>query len=190
MSRVKTLPLATALAIVGAGLALPGNAWAAFNIKDFLCGSTAFTVNVDVSGLGNTNLCVVGKATVNLSCACVGGGGNCPTDAKKQTTPMTVTTDQKLEPKNGRVTATVSLPISLTDSACTAPVCGSGQTTKLIKYTTADSQPTFTVCTLAPGADCTSTSCTSANTLDSINCGPASATVFPGKHNSCSALFP
>lgn len=190
MSRVRILGLATALAIAGAGVALPGNAWAAFNVKDFSCLTTAIGVHVDVSGLGNTNICVTGSATVDLSCACVGGGGNCPTDAKKQTTPTTTSADQKIEPKNGRAIADVTLPISLTDASCTAPVCGSGQTTKLIEFATEAPGATFTVCTLAAGASCTSTSCTSANTLDQINCPVGPKVVFPGKHNSCAKLFP
>ncbi|MGH6841954.1 MAG: hypothetical protein ACREDV_07675 [Methylocella sp.] len=85
MSRVKFLAFSAALALAGAWVAYPGNAWAqAFNVKDFSCKSP-FSVNVDVAGLGTKNLCVTGSATVDLSCACVGGGGNCPSDAKKQT---------------------------------------------------------------------------------------------------------
>jgi len=191
MSRLKILGLSTALAIAGAGVALPGNAWAqSFHVNDFSCLTTGLGVHVDVGGVGNTNLCVTGSATVDLSCACVGGGGNCPTDAKKQTTPTTTTVDQTIQPKNGRVVADVTLPISLTDASCTAPVCGSGQTTKLIEHKV-ESGALFTVCKLASGQSCTSTSCTSANTLDHITCGPVGPIVdFAGKHNSCTALFP
>ena len=135
---------------------------------------------------------VVVTATVDLDCACVGGGGNCPTDAKKQTIPTTTSTSQTLQPTNGRVVANVSLPISLTDASCTAPQCGSGQTTKLIKFATEDSQPTFTVCiagTPGPTGECT---CDGAagDLPETINCGPQSGIVFPGKKNSCSSLFP
>jgi hypothetical protein len=188
MSRVKILALATALAIAAAGVALPGNAWAqSFHVNDFSCQSP-FSVHVDVGGVGNTDLCVTGSATVNLSCACVGGGGNCPQDAAKQTIPTATSVDQKIQPKNGQVVANVTLPISLTDASCTAPQCGNGQKTRLIKYATPGA--TFTVCKLAPGQSCTSTTCTSANTLATTTCGPASATVFSGKNGSCAALFP
>ena len=84
MSKLKILALSTVL-VGAAGVALPGNAWAgAFNVFDFSC-TAPLGVKADVRGVGNTNLCVTGTATVDLSCACVGGGDNCPTDAKKQT---------------------------------------------------------------------------------------------------------
>jgi hypothetical protein len=45
MSRTKTLVLSTALAIAGAAVALPGNAWAqAFNVNKFSCSATPFGV--------------------------------------------------------------------------------------------------------------------------------------------------
>src|SRR5262245_13910029 len=101
MSRVKILALSTALGIAGAGLALPGNAWAqGFVEKDFSCTTDPFGVHVDFSGLGHQNLCVDGSVTLDLSCACVGGGGNCPTDAKKQTFPVSSQAGQSAEPKN------------------------------------------------------------------------------------------
>jgi hypothetical protein len=69
------------------------------------------------------------------------------------------------------------------DQSCTAPEgCGSGQTVKLIEFTTQDSQPIFT---LATG------SCESPGpTLDTIECGPTGGQPFPGKGGSCLALFP
>jgi hypothetical protein len=87
------------------------------------------------------------------------------------------------QPKNGRVHTTVNLPISLNDQSCTEPEgCGSGQTVKLIEFTTVDSQPTFT---LATG------SCASPGpTLSTIDCGPTAGQPFPGKGGSCLALFP
>jgi hypothetical protein len=74
------------------------DARAAFNVKDFSCTTDPFGVHVDVAGLGNTNLCVEGVVVLNLSCACVGGGGNCPSDAKKQTTPFSSQAGQSVEP--------------------------------------------------------------------------------------------
>jgi hypothetical protein len=188
MSNLKVFALA--LLALGTWVALPGSALAqGFNVKNFSCsGASPFSVNVDVSGLGNTNLCVTGSAVVDLSCACVGGGGNCTSDAKKATTPITTSVGQSFQAKNGRVVTTVTLPISLTDASCTEPQCGSGQTTKLIKFATEGTDPTFTVCTTtaAPGTSC---SCTEGAALDTIACGPAGATIFAGKKNSCSKLF-
>ena len=58
ISRVARWTAAVALAI--GGLALPGNALAqgATNVADFSCGTTPFSVNVDVRGLGSTDVCV------------------------------------------------------------------------------------------------------------------------------------
>jgi hypothetical protein len=177
--------MTAAVALMIGGLALPGNASAqAINVFKFECGSTPGTVNVDVRGLGNTDVCVSGTATVDLSCACVGGGGNCPTDAKKQTIPTTVASDTTLQPQNGRVNKTdlSVLSLSFSDADCTAPQCGSGQTTKLIEWTTEDDEPTFT---LTEGA-CGSGGRTLAGP---ISCGSVGATTFAGKHGSCAALF-
>jgi len=122
---------ATVLAAAVFGIS---DARAAFNVKDFACTTDPFGVHVDVAGLGNTNLCVEGVAVLNLSCACVGGGGNCPSDAKKQTIPVTTQSGLSVEPKNGRVNTTFTLPISIGDGLCTEPTCGQGQTTKLIQW--------------------------------------------------------
>lgn len=171
-------------------------AWAqAVKVFDFSCTSTPLGVTFDVRGLGGTNLCVVGTATVNLSCACAGGGGNCTSDAKKATGSTTISSGQSFEPKNGRVSTSFSLSPSLSDTNCTdiGLQCGSGQDEKLVKFSTQDSQPTFTICTTtaAPGETC---SCAGAPTVgdlpQSVNCGPVSGTPFAGKHNSCSSLFP
>ena len=175
------------------GCLAPATSWAqSFHVNNFSCTTTPLGVHVDVGGVGNTNLCVTGSATVDLNCACVGGGGNCPTDAKKQTIPTTTSTSQTLQPRNGRVVADVTLPLSLTDASCTAPQCGSGQTTKLISFTTEDSEPIFTVCIAGPPSSTGACTCDGAagGLPETINCGPESGVVFPGKHNSCSSLFP
>jgi hypothetical protein len=88
------------------------------------------------------------------------------------------------------VNTTVSLPISVNNASCTEPSgCGAGQNVKLIEYTTEDSEPTFTLCTTtaAVGQPCTCEGATPLATPQS--CGPTSATTFPGKSNSCLALF-
>src|SRR5262245_50152451 len=104
------------------GLALPGNALGqAVNVADFSCGTTPFSVNVDVRGLGTVDVCVTSTATANLSCACVSKSGNCPQAANKATFPTTFKSSATIEPKNGRVHTTVNLPISVNDQSCTAP---------------------------------------------------------------------
>jgi hypothetical protein len=186
--------LVPALVIAGAAtiLVAPENARAAFNVKDFSCTTDPFGVHVDVSGLGNQNLCVDGSVTLDLSCACVGGGGNCPSDAKKQTIPVDSQAGVSVEPKNGRVNTTFTLPVSISDGLCTEPQCGSGQDTKLIKWDTfppEGSPATFRVCRTgsAAGQPC---SCDGQPLLDTQTCGPTSDIVFAGKRDSCLGLFP
>jgi hypothetical protein len=185
------------LAVVAAAAVLAFTAFglsdvrAAFDVKDISCTTDPFGIHVDVSGLGNTNLCVDGSATLNLSCACVGGGGNCPSDAKKQTIPVNTQAGQSVEAKNGRVNTTFTLPISISDGLCTEPQCGNGQKTRLIEWDT--SPPTgspakFRVCktTVAGGGEC---SCDGQPILATKTCGPTSDIVFSGKNDSCLDLF-
>jgi len=156
----------------------------AFNVNKFQCSATPFGVDVDVSGLGHTDLCVIGTASINLNCACAGGGGNCTSDAKKNTTSATASTDVELQPKNGRVVATVTVPFSTSDSQCTTGdnplTCPSGQTAKLVEFAASEE---FRLC-ISDGKS----PCGCASELDKITCN-SSGTPFPGKKNSCLNLF-
>jgi hypothetical protein len=187
-AKLAGIALAAGLAFTTFGL---GDARAAFNVKDFSCTDDPFGVTVDVSGLGGTNVCVEGIVEVDLNCACAGGGGNCPSDAKKQTTPATIEDAAALEPKNGRVVTTFTLPVALNDGLCTtedpALTCPGGQDAKLVSFETAGAD--FTLCTTdqPAGADCT---CLGQPILDEQTCGPTSDIVFAGKRGSCAALFP
>jgi hypothetical protein len=187
-AKLAAVALAAGLALTAFG---SGDARAAFNVKDFSCTDDPFGVTVDVSGLGGTNVCVEGSVEVDLNCACVGGGNNCPNDAKKQTTPATVEAAEAVEPKNGRVTTTFTLPVALNDGLCTtedpALTCPGGQDAKLISFETAGAD--FTLCTTTEpaGEDCT---CVGQTPLAETTCGPTSDIVFPGKRGSCAALFP
>lgn len=192
MHRFTRIPKRTITCLLTLGCLVPATSWAqSFHVNDFSCTTSPLGVHVDVGGVGSTDLCVTGSATVDLSCACVSSGNNCPQSAAKQTTPTTSSAAQTLQPKNGRVVADVSLPISLTSASCTAPACGSGQTTELIKWATEDSEPTFTVCIAGPPGPNGECTCDGAagGLPDTINCGPQMATVNPGKHDSCSSLF-
>ena len=97
------------VAFAAALLALPGNASAGFNVADFSCGSTPFSVNVDVRGLGSTDVCVTSSATVDLSCACVNHSGSCPQAANKATAAIDIQSAATIEPKNGRVIASLTV---------------------------------------------------------------------------------
>jgi hypothetical protein len=174
-----------ALAAALAFTAFMGEAYAqAFNVNKFTCSATPFGVDVDVSGLGNTDICVIGTAHIDLNCACAGGGGNCTSDAKKNTLSTDASTSQEVQSKNGRAIATVTVPFSTNDAQCTTGTtplsCPSGQTAKLVSFVASED---FTLCT-SNGASL----CGCAKQLDMITCN-SSGTPFPGKKNSCSALF-
>jgi len=174
------------VAFAAALLALPGNASAGFNVFDFSCGSTPGSVNVDVRGLGSTDVCVSGTATLDLNCACVNNSGSCPQATNKASFSTTLNSNTTLQPKNGRVNETdlAVLSLSASDKSCSEPAqCGTGQKVKLISFTTEDSEPTFTLTQGACGSG-------AATLAGPINCGPASGQPFPGKNDSCLALFP
>ena len=102
LERAKWAAVAAAAVLAIGGLALPGNASAqAINVADFSCGTTPFSVNVDVKGLGTTDVCVTSTATVDLSCACVNHSGSCPQAANKATTPTTFKSSARAEERSG-----------------------------------------------------------------------------------------
>jgi len=190
--KVASVALAAGLAFTAFG---SGDARAAFNIKEFSCTTDPFGVAVDVSGLGNTNICIEGSVTLDLFCTCAGKGGNCTSDAKKNTTELDAQASQAVEPDNGRVNTTFAFPINVGDGLCegdpTNLGCPSGQTAKLVEFEAIE-PATFTICTTAEAAGdpCT---CEGAPTQGDLpatrTCGPTGDVLFPGKKNSCRALF-
>ena len=185
------LAIVVALAVVGFTAFASSDARAANNVKDFSCTTDPFGVHVDVSGLGNTNVCIVGSADVDLNCACAGGGGNCPSDAKKQTTPITVSDSQSVEPKNGRVITTFSLPFNPTDGLCTsespALACPGGQRAKLVEWNIPSGGANFEMClTDVVSGEC---SCAPEDVFATRTCGPTGDILFEGKNGSCLARF-
>jgi hypothetical protein len=186
LERAKGAAVAAAAVLAFAAFGL-GDAHAqAFNVNKFTCSATPFGVDVDVSGLGHTDLCVIGAANISLNCACAGGGGNCTSDAKKNTTNASASTSQDLQPKNGRVNTTVTIPFSTNDAQCTTGdnplTCPNGQTAKLVEFAASE---TFTLCKSNGASPC---GC-AGDPLDEITCS-SSGTPFPGKKNSCLNLFP
>jgi hypothetical protein len=201
-----TLQLVPVVAIAAAAMIAmaPADAGAAFNVKTFQCAGTG--VDVDVSGLGNTNVCVEGISDVDLFCACRNTGGQCPNAANKQTRGAGAAANETLQPKNGRVRTTFSLqgvpPNQTQDAVCTAAAgtpfgdlvvegppltCPGGQTAALVG---SEATTTFTLCTTTqqPGEDCT---CTGQGTLlaGPISCGPTEST-STDVGADCVALFP
>jgi Flp pilus assembly secretin CpaC len=181
LKQVKLAALAAAAALTLTALASGDASAQAFNVNNFSCSDTPFGVDIDVSGLGNTDICVIGDTDVALNCACAGGGGNCTSDAKKNTESATASTAQEVESKNGRAIATVTVPFSTNDAQCEAALdCPSGQDAKLVSF---DASTVFQLCT-SDGAS----PCGCARELDTITC-TSSGTPFPGKKGSCAALF-
>ena len=176
-------------AFVTVGAFGPGEARAAFNVKKFAC--TDPGVNVDVSGLGNTNLCITGSVVLDLFCACENGGGNCPSDAHKQTTSLTASRSLSVQPQNGRVRTQFDLLAEVGDSNCSGNpanlVCPGGQDAKLVKFESDGAM--FTICTTAAaaGEPC---SCEGAPTVGDLpqtqTCPPFSQDLIP----ACLGLFP
>jgi hypothetical protein len=175
---------AVAAAAVLAFTAFLGDAHAqAFNVNQFSCSTNPFGVNVDVSGLGHTDICVLANVETDLNCACAGGGGNCTSDAKKATIATDTSQSTEVQQKNGRAIATVTVPFSATDAQCAANLaCPSGQTAKLVSFA---ADATFTLCTSNGASPC---GCATP-IAEPITCS-TSGTPFPGKKGSCAALFP
>jgi hypothetical protein len=195
-----TLRLVPVIAIAAAAMIAlaPTDAGAqSLNVKTFNCPETTTTVTVDVSGLGNTNVCVDGSVSLILNCACENSGGNCPNDQNKQTVPTTAESQEVLEPKNGRVRTTVSieLPDQDDDALCQTepPVlnCPGGQDEALVGFQTT-SLTTWILCTTtaAVGDPC---SCpdTGPTVLATDTCGetPGQLIEFNDVGQDCRDLF-
>jgi hypothetical protein len=154
--------------------------------SSFTCTSDQSGVNIDLRGLGNSNICIEGSETVDINCACVSGGNNCPSDTKKQTFTTTVSSSESVAPQNGRVTDTFT--IASPDLSCPSSfTCPSGQTPKVISFSSTGAS--FEACpTDTPaGQPC---DCEGETALAQATCGAAGPTVVnAGKHSSCANLF-
>ena len=181
--------LVSSLSSLVLGLAaLASNDARAQNVHRFQCTDSAFGVSMDIRGLGNQNICVVGTVTADLNCACVGGGGNCPADTHKQSEPVTTSDGASIEPKNGRVVETFDLPFSAGDAQCASLDCPSGQREKLISFEVAADGAQFTLCATNadPNQPC---NCIGQDPIAEVSCGPGEEVVFAGRRNSCLRLF-
>ena len=79
----------------------------------------ALVVNFDERGLGNENINYTLTADATAVYACINGGGKHPQAANKETVNGDVSGGGSFEPKNGRVTASLSAgPISAGDFSC------------------------------------------------------------------------
>jgi hypothetical protein len=103
-----------------------GNAWAQARRTTVTCSVDTdptspnagdITVNFDISGVGNGNLCVVSTTQYTANCACQNNGGNCPSDAKKQTTTFPASAGQAFAARNGQISGTETLTAP-SDASC------------------------------------------------------------------------
>jgi hypothetical protein len=184
LERAKRAAVAAAAVLAFTAFGLGDARGQAFNVNEFSCSTNPFGVNVDVSGLGHTDICVIAAVDTDLNCACAGGGGNCTSDAKKNTTSASASTSADLQPRNGQVSATVTIPFATSDSQCSALSCPSGQTAKLVEFAASED---FRLCISngAPSCGCAQDT----HQLDETITCLSSGTPFPGKKNSCLSLF-
>jgi hypothetical protein len=186
-AKLATLALAAGVAFTALGSA---DVQAAFNVKAFDC-VDGDTIRLDISGLGNQNVCVDGSVNLDLFCACVSNSGNCPNDANKQVEPAEVETNQVVEPKNGRARAEVSLPFpnDQDDDLCELG-CPRGQSTELVGFETT-SDATFDLCTTDEPAGSPDCSCEGVDLLATETCTVAGQPIFfQSTDEDCEALFP
>jgi hypothetical protein len=171
------------------GIFIARNAWAQARKTSVSCtadSSGNVTVSFKISGVGNGNLCVVSSGTFTADCACENGGGNCPSDAKKQSTAVSSSTGQAFASTNGQIKGT-ELLVAPNESACNL-TCPSGQDPLLAELI--EPQP-VTVNVFAPG-DFTQTgsTCTANDGATPVKTGSCSvhpqAIIFD---QSCAALF-
>jgi hypothetical protein len=88
------------------------------------------TVKFKEAGLGDTATTYSLTTTADVTCTCVTNSGRCPKAANKLTFASQASTQGTFDPKNGTVSAT----LTLTAPGCPAsssPTCGGGQTLEL-----------------------------------------------------------
>jgi hypothetical protein len=95
-----------------------------------------FSCSFKESGLGDTETTYTFEGTANIECTCVTNSGQCPQAANKESLSQDTSTDATFDPKNGTVSATMTL----TAPECPAsdpPTCGRGQSFEVssISYT-------------------------------------------------------
>lgn len=175
--------------VVFAATLFAGNAWAQARKTTVSCTADSngnVTVSFKVSGVGNGNLCVVSSGTFTANCACENNGGNCPSDAKKQSTAVEESTGQSFQSTNGQIRGT-ELLAAPNESACTL-TCPSGQTPILAELL--EPQP-VTVNVFAPG-DFTQNDSSCTPNLGATPVRTGSCSVSPQAiifNQSCAALF-
>jgi len=93
------------------------------------------TVRWKEAGLGSTETTYTFGATASVTCSCVTKSGRCPTAGNKASATVDVSSQGTFDPKNGTVSA--SLTLSPTCPSSLQPTCGGGQHFELssVNYT-------------------------------------------------------
>jgi len=191
-SLVKTVPFVTAVAGFAlaalVGVFAPSDAAAqAFNVRAFSCTTTesGAQIDVDIRGIGNTDICVSGTVTSSQNCACVSSSGSCPQATNKASLSSSSTVSAVLEPKNGNVRGTVPVDLTVSETCGIEPTqCGAGQTVTLISHSTTGPIQACTSFEFDEDNNCVCTGGVIANTTCS-----ESDVDFAGRRNSCIKLF-
>jgi len=127
------LAVAVLVLIVGFGA---GVAWA--QNAHFIDSKTKCTIEADgdfscsfkEAGLGDTETDYLLSATATVTCTCVTNSGKCPPAANKQTFTEEAGAKGTFDPKNGTVTATLTITAPECPSGA-PPTCGNGQSFEL-----------------------------------------------------------
>ena len=115
--------VAAALTVAGAALAAPHFASATGEVN----ADGALVVTFDERGLGNENIDYTLTADATALYACINGGGKNPSAANKQAFEGQVSGGASIEPKNGRVRASIAVGPLLAPSF----TCPKGQSREL-----------------------------------------------------------
>lgn len=94
------------------------------------------TVKFKEAGLGDAETTYLFEANATVTCTCVTRSGNCPAAANKQTFSTAVSEEGTFDPKNGSVTASLTITAPECPSGA-PPTCGGGQSFELssLSYT-------------------------------------------------------
>ena len=166
-----------------------------FNVVQFACVESQgeFVIDVDIRGIGNTNVCVAGTFTADQDCACVSGSGSCPQAANKASVATTSTVAAVLRPEGGRINTDVPIDVATSDTCGLSEAqCGTGQTPTLIQQSITGTATACTNFDIDPETgDCTCTNLTGSapNILRTTACPTGDPDViFAGRRNSCVEL--
>jgi hypothetical protein len=135
------IPHQRVVIVAAALMCAAGIAWAAN--PHFIRATTTLLSNGDLqfkfkeAGLGDAETTYVASASATATCTCVTNSGRCPNAANKVTSTEEVSTTGTFSPKNGTVSATLTVAAPECPSS-DPPTCGGGQHLELSAITYTD----------------------------------------------------